>query len=85
MSNTEEILTNVIWLVEAFDEKALGEVGDLPLLEMAKWVAVAPLPTGFAFAAQALERRTPPRYPTDRKTLTKQAHYSALMLNKEVT
>jgi len=73
MSDTEEILDNVIWLVEAFDEEALGEVGDIPLLEMAKSVAVAPLPVGFASAAQALEKRASPRYPTDRKTLTKRA------------
>ena len=29
MSNTKEILNNVIWLVEALDEEALGEVGEI--------------------------------------------------------
>jgi len=72
MSNTEEILDNVIWLVEALADEALGEVDDIPLLEMAKSVAVAPLPVGFTSTAQALERRAAPRYPTGRKTSTRQ-------------
>jgi hypothetical protein len=42
MQKTEEILQNVIWLVDAFDDEALEEVQDIPFLEMAKVVSIAP-------------------------------------------
>lgn len=71
MLDTIEILENVIWLVNAFDDEALGEMQDIPLLEVAKSVTIAPLPAGFVSTSQALERRMPPRYPTNRKILTK--------------
>ena len=73
MSDAKEILDNVIWLVEALNEEALGEVGDIPLLEMAKSVVVAPLPVGFTSAAQSLEKRALLRYPTGGRALLKRA------------
>jgi hypothetical protein len=45
MQKTEEILQNVIWLIDAFDDEALEEVQDIPFLEMAKVVSIAPPPS----------------------------------------
>jgi hypothetical protein len=67
MHNTKEILDNVVWLVNALDEEALAEVQDLPFLELAKGVTIAPLPAGFAPSSRALRKRLRPRYPTIRK------------------
>ncbi len=39
-ADTLTILTNVIWLAEQLDGKGLTEVGDLPILELAKHVSV---------------------------------------------
>ncbi len=44
MQKTEEILQNVIWLIDACDDEALKEVQDIPFLEMAKVVSIAPRP-----------------------------------------
>lgn len=41
MTNTNEILSNVAWLVDALDDDGLHEVRDLPFLEMAKVVRIA--------------------------------------------
>lgn len=67
MYSTEEILTNVAWLVNALDEEALAEVQDIPLLEMAKAVTVTPLPADFTPSSRAFRALMRPRYPTIRK------------------
>lgn len=74
MPETTEILDNVIWLVNAFADEALGDIRDIPLLELAKAVTVSPLPVGFASTSQVLERRIPPRYPTSKSQMKKQTH-----------
>jgi len=76
MSETTEILDNVIWLVNTLDEEALGAIGEIPLLEMAKAVSAAPLPAGFVVTSQALEKRTLPRYPTNKKLMKRRTHPS---------
>jgi hypothetical protein len=40
MCRTDEILSNVVWLVEAIDEQRLPEIEDIPFLEMAKSVHI---------------------------------------------
>jgi hypothetical protein len=65
--STEEILDNMVWLVDAFDEEALAEVQDIPFLELAKVVTIVPLSAGFALSSRALRKRIRPRYPTIRK------------------
>jgi hypothetical protein len=67
MHSTKEILNNVVWLVNALDDDALAEVQDIPFLEMAKVVTIAPLPAGFTPSARALRNRLRPQYPTLRK------------------
>jgi hypothetical protein len=67
MHSTDEILDNVVWLVSALDEEALAEVQDIPFLEMAKVVTIAPLPASFAPSSRALREHMRPRYPTIRK------------------
>jgi hypothetical protein len=77
MPETTEILDNVIWLVNTLDDEALGDIREIPLLEMAKAVSIAPLPAGFASIAQALEKRTRPRYPTSKSLMEKRARQPA--------
>jgi hypothetical protein len=64
--STEEILDNVVWLVNALDDEALAEVQDIPFLEMAKVITIAPLPAGFAPSSRALRERLGPRSPAIR-------------------
>ena len=42
MHGAEEILRNVVWLIDNFDDEALEAVRDIPFLEMAKAVTIAP-------------------------------------------
>jgi hypothetical protein len=72
MPETTEILDNVIWLVNAFADEALGDIHDIPLLELAKAVTISPLPVSFASTSQTLERRVSPRYPTSKNRMKKQ-------------
>ena len=39
-ADTEEILANAIWIVEQLDAPALREVGELPVLELAKHISL---------------------------------------------
>ncbi len=39
-ADTLTILTNVIWLIEQLDGKGLAEIGDLPILELAKHISI---------------------------------------------
>ena len=41
MCSTEEILSNVVWLVNALDEEGLSAVQDVPFIEMAKSVSIS--------------------------------------------
>jgi hypothetical protein len=37
---TEAILVNVIWIVEQLDGAGLAEIGDVPVLELAKHISI---------------------------------------------
>ena len=49
MHSAIEILKNVVWLINALDDQALGEVQDLPFLEMAKDVTITPASSRVCF------------------------------------
>lgn len=40
-SRTVAILTHVVWIIEHLDGRGLAELGDVPVLELAKHVAIA--------------------------------------------
>ena len=41
-SSAVAILTNVVWIVEHLDGRGLVEIEDVPVLELAKHIAIAP-------------------------------------------
>ena len=41
-SSTVAILANVVWIVEHLDGRGLVELGDVPVLELAKHISIAP-------------------------------------------
>jgi hypothetical protein len=72
MHGAEAILSNVVWLIDNFDDEALEAVQDIPFLEMAKAVTVTPSPLTSAFSRRTLPRRhTPLWYSTIRKNTTR--------------
>lgn len=40
-SRTVAILTNVVWIVEHLDRRGLADLGDVPVLELAKHISIA--------------------------------------------
>ena len=40
-SRTVAILTNVVWIVDQLDRRGLAELGDVPVLELAKHISIA--------------------------------------------
>jgi hypothetical protein len=64
MLNTDEILSNVVWLVDALDDDVLREVQDIPFLEMAKAVRIARQPRRSVTPVRGRYQRMPVRYPT---------------------
>jgi hypothetical protein len=38
--DTDAILVNVIWIVEQLDGTGLAEIGDVPVLELAKHISI---------------------------------------------
>ena len=38
--DTDAILVNVIWIVEQLDTTGLAEIGDVPVLELAKHISI---------------------------------------------
>jgi hypothetical protein len=40
-SETVAILTNVSWIVEQLDGRGLREIGDVPVLELAKHICIS--------------------------------------------
>ena len=40
-SSTVAILANVVWIVEHLDGRGLVELGDVPVLELAKHISIA--------------------------------------------
>lgn len=68
MHRAEEILTNVAWLINKFDDEALEAVQDIPFLEMAKAVTITPSPVTPAPSSRTRsEKRIPFWYSTLRK------------------
>lgn len=43
--DTTAILTNVEWIVAGLDQRGLAEIGDVPVLELAKHISVGGHPT----------------------------------------
>jgi hypothetical protein len=39
--DTDAILVNVVWIVEQLDGAGLAEIGDVPVLELAKHISIA--------------------------------------------
>jgi hypothetical protein len=68
MHRTDEILSNIVWLIDSFDEEALEAVQDIPFVEMAKTVKITPPPVASNFPSR-------PRYkkyvPSWRSTIKK--------------
>jgi hypothetical protein len=64
MHTAEQILDNVIWLVNALGDDALRDVQDIPMLEIARAVTIAPVRQRGAGPAQPARTRVRPRYPT---------------------
>jgi hypothetical protein len=38
--DTDAILVNVVWIVEQLDGAGLAEIGDVPVLELAKHISI---------------------------------------------
>ena len=67
MPTTEEILNNLVWLVNALDEDALGDVQDIPFLEMAQVVTISPPRLSSSTTERSRRKHVRPRYPTSMK------------------
>ena len=67
MPATEEILNNVVWLANALDEDALGDVQDIPFLEMAQAVTISPPRLRSSTIEWSRRKYVRPRYPTSMK------------------
>jgi len=75
MHRAEEILTNVAWLINNFDDEALEAVQDIPFLEMAKAVTITPSPVTPAPSSRTRsEKRIPFWYSTIRKDGTRSTY-----------
>ena len=64
MLNTDEILGNVVWLIDALDDEVLNEVHDIPFLEMAKAVRIARQPMRNVLPVCGQHQRMQVCYPT---------------------
>jgi len=75
MHGAEEILSNVVWLIDSFDDEALEAVQDIPFLEIAKAVTITPSPvTSSPPSRVRYEKRIPFRYATIRKGGTRRTY-----------
>ena len=75
MHGAEEILSNVVWLIDNFDDEALEAVRDIPFLEMAKAVTIAPSSVTSTPSSRTWDKRHIPFwYSTIRKDGTRRAY-----------